>query len=303
LVYYYPSLGRPIPKMAPSPQGKRWCFTINNHTEADVNSVIDLAEHPDRLYLVVGDEVADTGTPHLQGYVVLSKNWRQSKLSRHLPRARLALARGTSAENRAYCTKEGRSEEYGECPTDTRISSSSNACRWQVAYDLARSDRLTEIDPMLQIRYFRSLSNIRDAHRPTPAINPRLANLWIWGTTGVGKTKFCFDNFPNHYIKSRNKWWCGYANEPVVCIQEYGKGQEKLSEYLKEWTDHYPFRVEYKGGSQVINCKALIVTSNWAPDELWQEDQVLLPLLRRFHVVKFPEERVPDEVLSFMKSL
>lgn len=285
--------------MAPSPQGTRWCFTINNPTDADAEAVLALVH--DSSYLICGDEVGEQGTPHMQGYVVFPRNWRMSKLSRALPRARLALARGSSKDNQAYCSKGGKFEEYGDCPADCRITSQKNKDVWEEALSLARMNRISEIRADIQIRYIRSLERIRDLALPPPAINDKLFNLWIFGETGLGKTRWVFDTFPAHYKKLKNKWWDGFSGEGVVCIQEFSPKHEKLSEHLKEWADHYPFRCEKKGSSMEINFKVLIITSNYSIMDVFKDDEICRPLLRRFNVFHFPYHMPTPEYVQEIK--
>lgn len=280
-------------------QSKRWCFTINNFTDDDCAAVLKLCDSA--VYLVCGQECGEGGTPHLQGFVVFRGGVRLKTLKKKLVRAHLEVARGTSAQNREYCIKEGNFEEFGECPEDTRISSESNRDNWQVAFDLAKAGRFSEIQPQFQIRYFRALQNIHDLYRAPAVINDRLCNIWIWGGSGVGKTKWVFDNFPEHYKKLKNKWWDGYGDEQVVVIQEFGKKHEMLSEHLKEWADHYPFRCERKGSSMVINFKVLIITSNYAPDAIWSESEVIEPILRRFNIFHMPDQVPSSEEVSAWK--
>ena len=100
----------------PTFQSTRWCFTINNPTQQDRDNVGLLSEHALRKYLVVGREVGETGTPHLQGFLVLSRALSRTAVSTHLPRAYLAAAVGTSQQAAAYCKKDGDFDEYGTIP-------------------------------------------------------------------------------------------------------------------------------------------------------------------------------------------
>lgn len=282
-------------------QSKRWCFTINNPSEDDCASVLGLVEKS--VYLICGDEVGESGTPHLQGYVVFPTNKRLKSISKLLPRANIQIARGSSDDNRKYCSKGGKFEEYGECPVDTRYSEKRNKDEWSVALELAKCGKIDEIRADLQVRFYRHWLLIADRNRPMPLINNELINLWIHGPTGTGKTKWCWDVFPKHYPKLKNKWWDGYDDEKVVIMHEVGPKHEMLSEHIKEWADHYPFRCEKKGSSLVINCQILIITSNYSPDMIWTDDEILLPLYRRFQVFKFPDEKPSEEKIQEWKSV
>jgi len=104
----------------------------------------------------------------------------------------------------------------------------------------------------------------------------------------------------------KNKWWDEYQGEPVICLHEFGRKHEMLSEHLKEWADHYPIRVETKFGGTVLRPKAVVITSNYHPESIWQEEEVLEPMLRRFSVFQFPQDKDSEDfqrVFSKIKEL
>lgn len=37
-----------------------------------------------------------------------------------------------------------------------------------------------------------------------------LQNEWHYGPTGTGKSRHVRTKYPDAYIKSNTKWWCGY---------------------------------------------------------------------------------------------
>jgi len=76
-------VGDPVKEKRPT-QTRFYPFTINNYRKADYDEDSDdtieaqlskLCYVPDSniLYIVIGREVAETGTPHLQGYLELKK--------------------------------------------------------------------------------------------------------------------------------------------------------------------------------------------------------------------------------------
>ena len=83
---------------------KRWVFTINNYTKADIKAVEEAACE----FLAYGKELAPTtGTPHIQGYVEFSILRRTSTVCKILGgRAHCDPANGTAGENIEYCTKD-----------------------------------------------------------------------------------------------------------------------------------------------------------------------------------------------------
>lgn len=56
---------------------------------------------------------------------------------------------------------------------------------------------------------------------------------------------------------------------------------------LKIWGDERWFPAETKGSSQFIRPKHIIVTSNYHPKDIWQDDTTLGPILRRYKILHF----------------
>lgn len=101
------SSSAPAPKT--TAQARRWCFTINNPTPED-----ELALEADVFrYLIYGEEVGESGTPHLQCYAEFPKPTRLSALKKMFPRAHFEVARGSPQEASAYCKKDGKFTERG----------------------------------------------------------------------------------------------------------------------------------------------------------------------------------------------
>lgn len=95
--------------------GTRYVFTLNNYDAADQQRLRDLA--PSCRYLVFGREVGDSGTPHLQGFVVFGSSLRFNRVKRSLgDRCHIELARGNSRQASDYCKKDGDFEEFGTVP-------------------------------------------------------------------------------------------------------------------------------------------------------------------------------------------
>lgn len=94
---------------------------------------------------------------------------------------------------------------------------------------------------------------------------------WISGPTGIGKTHHVHERWPDHFKKSANKWWDGYAGEEVVVMDDLGdKVGPMLTYHLKHWMDKWPSPAgEVKGGSIPLPFKVFVVTSQWTIDEMF----------------------------------
>lgn len=117
----------------PKDKSRGWCFTINNPTSSDLDNVNEI----DVPYIIVGCEVGEEGTEHLQGYLHYKEPVRFTQVKKALPRAHIEVAKGTSNEAIYYCMKDGAWVEDGERPKQGKRSD----------LDLIRHDLLTGSTP------------------------------------------------------------------------------------------------------------------------------------------------------------
>lgn len=80
-----------------------WCFTLNNYTEEEWLHIIKLCE---RHKYIVGKEVGEKGTPHLQGYVAFEKKCRPMETFDN-KRIHWEKTKANEQKNYDYCSKEG----------------------------------------------------------------------------------------------------------------------------------------------------------------------------------------------------
>lgn len=280
---------------------KSWCFTINNPVIGDEWDIDQLRESC--VYLVVGREVGESGTPHFQGFCVLSTPKSLRQIKQILPRAHLEPRRGTVKQAADYCKKDGVIFcEYGELP---KSGAEKTKEMWRDVIDKAERGDLVSIKEDYPSVYFRYLEKIRSMAAPQMEIISELENEWWWGPTGTGKSKKLWRDFPVHYAKQLNKWWDGYNGEDVVAIEEWAPKNECTASSLKIWADRYPFPAEVKGGKlNRIRPKKIIVLSNYSPEQCFAQVEDLEPIRRRFNVIHFPNcvyvgrhEGVLDDIL------
>ena len=81
---------------------RNWCYTINNYDEEELKSI---ADWPDVVYNVMGLEVGEEGTPHIQGYVEMNKKCRLSAMKKLNERAHWERREGKQHEAIDYCKK------------------------------------------------------------------------------------------------------------------------------------------------------------------------------------------------------
>ena len=267
-------------------RSRGWCFTINNPAEYYEELFISLRDDIPWQYIVYGRERGESGTPHLQGYVYYATLKSFHQIKEHLgTQAHIEKQRGPTQRAIEYCKKDGDYYEYGEAP----VGPAGQANKWKIVIQLARQGKLQEIEDQYPAIFLRYHSKLQGFHRPErPLILDILENEWWFGPTGTGKSRQLWNHYPDHYQKSLNKWWDGYANQETVAIEEWAPKNEVTASFLKIWSDRYPFTAEIKGGTlQKIRPKRIIVLSNYNIDECFTNEQDLLPIKRRFRVKEF----------------
>lgn len=275
-------------------RSRGWCFTINNYDK--------LGTFPDRLFQAFEDDVhciyaifgyeeaPSTGTPHIQGYVYYQsmKSFKQMQAltEKH---ADLRAAKGSTAQNRTYCSKSGKFKEHGEAMEQGQRG------------DLGEVKHLVEETGSIRkvIESGASFAQMKYALSILPYVEqirtwkPKV--VWFHGMTGTGKTKAAFAAFPDPADRYRNngnlKWWDGYDGQPNVIIDDIRVESIRFVELLS-LLDRYEYRVENKGGYRQFLAKNIIITCPTPPATMyWGKDENVAQLLRRIdNVVQFPDE-------------
>lgn len=257
-------------------EAKHWCFTLNNPISEDTK------EAPPYQYLIIGNEVGASNTPHLQGYIILKTKARLTAMKKWITRAHFEVARGTPQEASDYCKKEGDYHEDGELPDTPQVQGGAKRkAQFEEAYQLAREGKRNDIDKELLIKYDSAFRRIENEHRPIrPTLDDEHTAIWIWGPPGVGKSRYVRDKYTSLYVKNANKWFTGYVNQDYVLIEDVDpKTMEHSAHFYKLWFDRYPIPVETKGGETMIRPIKFIVTSNYSIEECFNDKDA--PAIRR----------------------
>lgn len=278
-------------------KGRAWCFTINNPT----HKVLFPDGLPDGIKFVVYQlERGEQGTPHLQGYIQLSRpqamSWLRKVTSKtaegevfHVfDRAALFVAKGNADQNKQYCTKaEGRLEgpwSIGEASTGQGERTDLK----EAAEQLMRTGDIRAIDSGVFLKY--ASGCLKLAALAPPPRRDNLKVITIVGPTGIGKSYSVHELFPDIYVVNMGNsglWWDGYTGQPAVMFEEF-KGQVQLQKML-QILDPYLLRLEIKGGLVPARFTMVFITSNYTPDKWYKNedgarDEEMKALARRLDI-------------------
>lgn len=244
----------------------RWCFTLNNYTEAEVCVIKDY----DFKYLIFGKEIGKKGTPHLQGYFELKVKMRLGgvKTVPGMARAHLEPAGGSSHENDDYCEKDG---DYF---TKGVRGVASQGARNDLKHMKAAFQEGLGIGQMIDAGIITSGGSIRNAELLAKYSETKRTwkpiVYWLYGQSGAGKSKRAREIMEYHgvdyYCKSgaNSKWWDGYDAHKGVIIDDFRDSVWNLVDILAV-IDRYEYRVEIKGSMRQLLAKVIVITSIMHP--------------------------------------
>jgi hypothetical protein len=290
-------VGEVVPIRASGTRARRWLFVINNYPEDAVEYLSGICEdQPDIRYLVFQCEEGENGTPHIQGYVEFKAVWRFSRVKRLVSPvvgAHIEMARGSGAQNRAYCTKEesrvSGPYEFGVMAAQGR----HDLTKLKTLIDEGASEKcLWETSFGSMVRYYRGILQYRMVVAPQRNFVTEL--IFCFGVPGTGKSRWAYENHPGAYWKQPSHWWDSYNGEETVVLDDF-YGWLPYHDVLR-LADRYPLLVETKGGQVNFCAKRIIMTSNARPLELWSKIEDKAAFIRRISLYKFFSDQVIDTV-------
>jgi len=225
-------------------------------------------------------------------------------------RAHIEVMRGTPDDSFVYCTKEDPNFfEFG-----TRPKSGGKTKELEKAVTEIESGKtLREMAESGEhgraiVLHSRGLSSYRSLRVPLrqPGLAPVV--LWLYGSTGTGKTSFGFKLGCNLYGPSSVwmsntpdlKWFDGYDGQQCAIFDDF-RSKGVSFNYLLRITDRYPLLVPIKGGFVNWAPPLILFTTPCPIEDTFSERATHRPedikqLLRRVtYSFKLPDD---DNILS-----
>lgn len=258
-------------------QSKNWVFTLNNYTDEDISSLKAINCN----YILLGYEVGENGTPHIQGFIQFEQKKRLTAMRKINSRIHWEMMRGTVKQATDYCKKDGKFEEIGAYTTTGQRND------LKVAYETWKESgkirKVIENEPNNQV--ITTIEKVAKYCEKKRNFKPEV--IWIYGDSGAGKSKLADELVENGdvYEKDDTKWWDGYDAHDIVVMDDFRDSNMRLNGLLK-LLDRYAHRVEQKGTFRQMLAKKMIITSIRHPRDMYRkcaevDQEPIQQLLRR----------------------
>lgn len=233
-----------------SSESKRYCFTLNNWKLDELNKLIKTAETASIKY-IIGEEVGESGTPHLQGYINMPIKKSMSAVIKlfNIPAIHWEQTKGSEEQNCVYCSKDNKyHSNFYTAPEQLEIIDKLD--NWMV-----------ELEKLLTTKA------------------DKRAVYWIWEPIGgVGKSSFCkylCHKYNATYIDEGKKSDLiniiynikNVGSQSIIAIDVPRNNGNKVSyKAIEQIKNGMICNTKYETGMKLFNSPHLIIFSNFEPD-------------------------------------
>lgn len=257
---------------------KKWAFTYNNYTDSEYSSIVTvLGDKCD--VAIVGREIAESGTPHIQGYCEFKVKCRPKsvKFEGKALGIHWEKAKGSRIQNVTYCSK---SDKKAWC----------KGCKIKKTLKLIKEEQFYQ--------WQKDIVKVINGEPDDRQV------MWYWSHKGkIGKTAFgkwlchykgayCLNGKGSDVRNGIVEYWKAEGDTPELIVYPIPRchGSEYVSyEALENIKDMFFYSGKYEGGMVIGNSPHLIVFANSPPhEEKLSED--------RWKIVCIDPENAPEEV-------
>ena len=235
-----------------SKEVKKFCFTLNNYSEEESDNLIKIAVSVLKCKYILGYEIGECGTPHIQGFLLLDKkkSWDSVLKSLNNKRIHLESAKGSEKSNIDYCTKDNNFKtNYPNLKPKKALKLITNLYPWQI-----------EIVNLLKIEP-----------------DGRTINWYHEPIGGSGKSAFCKYMFSKYNVLVIQggklsdimnilfNYDCDSLEMIIIDIPRKNKNNISYSA-VECILNGMITNTKYETGTKVFNPPHLVVFSNFHPD-------------------------------------
>ena len=283
-------------------QSRRYMLTINNpeYTDEQIIKYIEDLEHF-KYCMFQREKGEETGTEHIQAFIVFSIAKRFSTIKKYFPRAHIEHARGSNVQCRDYCSK-----------SDTRVSGPYEL--GEFAEQRARTDIMGFMDmiaagatnaelrtayPTLFFKNFKKIEQLRQDYLYEKFRNTTrfLEVTYLYGRSGAGKSRSVVEQYGFENVFRVTDYGAGmfdyYAGQDVIVFEEFDSSL-KITQMLN-FLDIYPLVLPCRFANKVACYTKVFICSNLSiysqyPNIQAEKQEQFNAFFRRIHkIIKFTE--------------
>ena len=275
---------------------RKYQLTINNPLEHGFSHEVIkriLGELKSFIYWCLCDEIGEQGTPHTHVYVAFRNAVMFSTMQQRFYGAHIEAAKGTHRENRDYIRKEGKwrdtdkaetnlpetFEESGELPDEPDRRMKQSEAILAMVEDGASDSEIVRTYPSAMYHLNRIEQTRQTFLEETYREQWRTLHVeYIWGATGVGKTRSVMDKhgYKNVFrVTNYAHPFDGYKGERVLLFDEF-RSSLPLADMLK-YLDGYPLMLPCRYADKVACFTEVYIVSNIPLEQQYPNVQVEEP--------------------------
>lgn len=252
-------------------QRKRWIFTYNNYEKGDIDVIIKKFRDF-RANYIFGEEIGQSGTPHLQGYIELPNKMRWTEFG---------LMKGIHWNNEPV--KGSRQDNINYCSKDGKIHTNF----------IIKKERRPVEDLLDETKLWAWQEELYELLKLKP--DPRKI-LWFWDKNGgVGKSDFCkflcskLDaTMLGGGTKDMMKGIHGYdeatGDYPNIVIGDYPRDNLDRINYgaWEQVKNGHVFCSKYESQQMIFNKPHVVIFANELPDmQAWSKDRYFIKEIKK----------------------
>jgi len=267
----------------------RIVFTLNNWTQEEWDYLTTVFA-PGVQWIIIGKETGKNGTPHLQGACILGTRMAFSKLKTltGFKRAHVEPMFGKPEDSLQYCSKsDSQPFVCGTLPTPGKRSDIHNAVARVRGGENLKKLAADDEGGVAIVKFHKGLTVLRSLIRPPRTSAPYV--FWIWGPTGLGKTRCSYKSgrelarrsgMPpdDIWISSGGlRWFDGYDGQMVAIFDDFRAKHVTSFAFFLRLLDRYPVSCEFKGGFVSWTPRYIFITCPYSPERCFEKRKEHVP--------------------------
>lgn len=269
-------------------------FFFTSWADTSIEALVNIIRPLQTKYFIVCKETGEKkGGVHYHGYVELKKKRRFTALGKlfgcHIMNIEKHPLTGDPMywETDDYCKKQGDFIAEGTPPVQVDRIATDKEHKWRECIRLAERGKLHLLKkkyPSMFVCHLTKWTYLSGLKYTNKTFLNRKC-LWIFGESGIGKTRWVSEYFPHAYRKNPNDLnFQRYTTQKALVIEDLGPEHKKVwSHMVLQMCDLNSFVVNQKYGSVHLIHTTFVVTSNYRLEEVFPWEQTHTnPWQRRF---------------------